>query len=262
MYLAFSDVYSSCADALSQVLDSTDGMYTIQPDLSMEPFTVYCDMTTAGGGWTIIGAVSGADGEEPFVTDTVLSGNPFLFEAYSLTRQQKSAISAGATESLFRQTAATLVVDAPMFGVDGELAGSEDVFREYGVTVTASDGSSDPNGWIGWSNYNIGGGGDFGITNSAAMDKHNSNYQMLNDGCNNHYLYSYSNVGDDGDAGYDINTALGDWQTTTGCMGAEGGLLAVYAAMRGPVRGAHAPRIVACQRGSSDVASDLAADSF
>jgi hypothetical protein len=125
-----------------------------------------------------------------------------------------------------------LAVDAPMFGVAGELVNPEDAFHEYTVTVTASDGTVDGNGHIGWSNYNIDLGGDFAITNSAGTDQHSGSYQMLNAGCGNSYLYSYSSSQWDGDAGYDVSTALGSWGVTQGCQSAEGGTLALYAAMR------------------------------
>ena len=130
-----------------------------------------------------------------------------------------------------------------MFGVAGELTSAEDVFREYAVTVTASDGAVESDSRMGWSNFNIAGGGDFGITTSVGMGQHNANYQMLNGGCRNSYLYSYSNSQKDSDAGYDVNTALGDWGATSSCHGAEGGTLALYAAMRPshPAAGANLP---------------------
>jgi hypothetical protein len=198
-------------------------------------------MTTDGGGWTIVGAVTGADGEEPFVTDTAVSGDPLAFEAYSLTRQQKAAISATSGESLFVRCAVFLgvvglrnvflKVDAPMFGVAGELTSAENVFHEYVVTVTSSDGTADSSGHIGWSNFNIAQSGDFAITNSTGTSQHSTNYQMLNSACGNSYLYSYSNS-PDSDAGYDVNTPLGNWGRTSACHSGEGGTLALYAAMR------------------------------
>ncbi len=49
----------TCADLLQHVPGAADGTYTVDPDMNgtLHPFTVYCDMTQHGGGWTLIGRV-------------------------------------------------------------------------------------------------------------------------------------------------------------------------------------------------------------
>lgn len=44
----------SCKDIKDSYEDAASGEYWIDPDISNDPFTVFCDMQTDGGGWTLI----------------------------------------------------------------------------------------------------------------------------------------------------------------------------------------------------------------
>merc|ERR1719469_370982 len=225
----------SCADHLRDG-STTSGMYSIHPvGYSGSPFDVYCDMTTAGGGWTIVSSVSGADGEPSFVEKVArVESNPLNFEAYTLSAEQKDAISAGGNESLFVRPdgGAYLKVNFPMFGKSSKLL-QDNKWDQYSVTVTSSDGSADSSAYMGWANYAISGGGSFGLKRGS-FDRYNTHtYHMLaRGGCNNSYIYDFSNGVKDSDAGYDVSRALGNWQATQMCRRGEGGMLQMYAAIR------------------------------
>ncbi|MFW0837853.1 MAG: DUF2341 domain-containing protein [Candidatus Komeilibacteria bacterium] len=49
-----SGISTSCADQLAKNPGSKSGVYTIDPGYGVDPFDVYCDMETDGGGWTMV----------------------------------------------------------------------------------------------------------------------------------------------------------------------------------------------------------------
>lgn len=232
-----------CAEIKQLNPKAPSGAYTIDPDgaAGVAPFTAYCDMVTDGGGWTIVAAYSGGDQENGLTSDTEASGNPLLFRHFNLNRAKKIALSALETESIFvRSDGRWLKADKPMFG---PTLAVEPSHASVAVNLVGQNGASGA-GFMGWSNHDIAGGGDFGITLGAdavtscnrmttnGFDNHSTNYFQLNCGCARHLLYSYSVGALDGDAVYKSSTALGNWNNSNGCSSAESEGLALYAAMR------------------------------
>ncbi len=73
--------YKSCKEILENNPNATDGIYTIDPDGDggSDPFDCNCDMTTDGGGWTLV-SVHSDDGQSNWTYNNraLFSNNTFI----------------------------------------------------------------------------------------------------------------------------------------------------------------------------------------
>src|SRR5690606_10522556 len=132
-----------------------------------------------GGGWTVLWGVSGADNGPVIVSDVARTGNPLTFGDYNLSLAVKAWFSSRSTETVFvRSDGPWLRMDAPLLTARILEPGSQDYHQE--VIITADSGAT-RTAVMGWTNYNISRGGDYGITTiDHGFDHHSALYRHLN----------------------------------------------------------------------------------
>jgi len=228
-----SSAYPSCREHLDKNPGASSGAYVLV-DGDGKSVTVWCDMDTDGGGWTIMFASDGSDNEPGITSNVERTGNPFAFASFNIPRADKAAVARIAGETLFMQDTGTwFKLDTAIFSDEVSTPGQSDSFL---ATAVASDGSSSIVR-VGWTTRNATGGGDFSIVlgDATPFDSHaNATAPLLNLGCTNQLIYSNSSVVLDLDAAYDSAVGFGSWSATTPghCSNSETGRLAFRVAMR------------------------------
>ena len=132
--------------------DLPDGVYTIDPDGSGpgSPFAVWCDMTTAGGGWTLCAwSQSSSKATKGFVPATLArSTNWFGCHLYSTTAVEALARVANATKSY---TAQYGTVDLTTGGADRQYSSTAAPALTLGFTPNEGACNNASTGNLQWS---------------------------------------------------------------------------------------------------------------
>jgi len=84
-------IYGSCLDVLNAIPASQSGTYSIDPDGNgpNAPYDVYCDMSSDGGGWTLIGVVAN-DGSRHWNSVAVFQNGSSFGSLSTLTKDYKA----------------------------------------------------------------------------------------------------------------------------------------------------------------------------
>jgi len=144
-----TDMSASCNDVLKANPLAPDGTYTIDPDGNgpVAPYTVYCDMTTDGGGWTafFVGVV----------------GSPNVFAHF----EDVDVSCADPAHQCLRRLPASVTVDNQILATCGDAAVRYNIAQ---ATLTYYATGVQGGGWIHNSNQvAIGGGADVALADQS-----------------------------------------------------------------------------------------------